>query len=98
MQDALRPTVLRTKLKAPSPGPSGEAIKPQPQDRRPAEGAINSGRQAGVQRRKRSTPIAGRVFSGEGLITPTAERARWQKGLSLQTTGRGRGRRAYHSV
>ena len=36
--------------------------------------------------------------AAEGLITPTAERARWEKGLSLQPTERGRGRRAYHSV
>ena len=66
----------------------------------------------GVQRKKRSTPAAEQVSSGrsdqlqppdgcpaeEGLITPTAGRVQREKGLSLQPTGRGRERRAYHSV
>ena len=51
-----------------------------------------------VQREKRSTPTTGRCPTGEGLITPTAGRVQREKGLSLQPAGRGRERRAYHSV
>ena len=46
------------------PESNGESDHSQPPDWFPTEGAINPGRQAGVQRKKRSTPIAERVSSG----------------------------------
>lgn len=70
-RNALRPTDVRTRrtmrsvpvssggaINSRLPGrcPAGEAIKPQPPDDASTEGAINSSRKAGVQRRKRSTP------------------------------------------
>ena len=58
----------------------------------------NSDRQTSAQRKERSTPTAERCPAGEGLITPTAGRVQREKDLSLQPAGRGRGRRAYHSV
>ena len=78
-------------------GPKDEAIRPHPPDRSTNGGAINSHRQPGVQRPRRSTPAAERCPTAEGLVTPTAERVQGEKDLSLQPTGRGRGRRAYHS-
>ena len=44
--------------------PNGRSDQPQPQDRCPATEAINPSRRTGVQRRKRSTPIAERVSNG----------------------------------
>ena len=60
--------------------------------------AYHSNRQTGVQRKKGLSlqPPDG-CPAEEGLITPTAGRVQREKGLSLQPTGRGRERRAYHS-
>ena len=77
--------VLRTKRKAHSASvSSGRSDQLQPPN-------VSSGRSDQLQ------PPDG-CPTGEGLITPTAGRVQREKGLSLQPAGRGRERRAYHSV
>ncbi len=66
----------------PVPESNGESDHSQPADWFPTEGAINPDRQAGVQRKKRSTPIAERVSSGR------------RTNVKLQPPDLDRGRRA----
>ena len=63
--DAFRPTGGgRGAESGPSLMSNGESDRLQTPDRCPVTEAINSNRQTGVQRRKRSTSIAGRVSNG----------------------------------
>ncbi len=64
----------------------------------PTDEAINSDRQAGVQRRSRSTPAAERVTGGEGLIHSNRRTCPGEKDLTLQPLYEAEDEGLVHSV